>query len=388
MKMQFYFTKLLVPVFLISANSLWADETPAVEQPGHFNASSVQGYAGAASAVAGAAQSSSGAGQVLGVTGGLIQAYGTYVIASANSDPDPASKTAQIATGNKLLLIGTLASIGGTVAGSNGKDLNSLSKEITDNPSYGGADGTGGGNCSGGIYDYADGCTGPPGGNQDAEDPLAGDGNNNGLGNSNGGGTNTTGGGGLNIKIPDVFGGNSNLPLSDKMKIKEQLDDLNKLGITYDEENGGFNTPSGFISNDTLNDPNTLNNIIAGLPPGEFRNNIKQAQEDLNAAKANVSAMAFNNPSGFGGYGGKKSAGKGGGTAGGDYKFDLGGSSLYKSLLDRYKNKNKQPASKTVEGKAVLLSDGKTAVGVMGDNIFEMMHRRYFTLGRLNELDP
>ena len=23
---------------------------------------------------------------------------------------------------------------------------------------------------------------------------------------------------------------------------KEQLDDLNKLGITYDEENGGFNT--------------------------------------------------------------------------------------------------------------------------------------------------
>ena len=162
MKMQFYFTKLLVPVFLISANSLWADETPAVEQPGHFNASSVQGYAGAASAVAGAAQSSSGAGQVLGVTGAhssLRDVCDCFSKLGSRSR----IKTAQIATGNKLLLIGTLASIGGTVAGSNGKDLNSLSKEITDNPSYGGADGTGGGNCSGGIYDYADGCTGPPG---------------------------------------------------------------------------------------------------------------------------------------------------------------------------------------------------------------------------------
>ena len=127
-----------------------------------LNASSVQGYAGAASAVAGAAQSSSGAGQVLGSNRGAHSSLRDVWLLQQTPDPDPASKTAQIATGNKLLLIGTLASIGGTVAGSNGKDLNSLSKEITDNPSYGGADGTGGGNCSGGIYDYADGCTGPP----------------------------------------------------------------------------------------------------------------------------------------------------------------------------------------------------------------------------------
>lgn len=334
-----------------------------------FNQQTVQGYATAAQQVAAASQSSSSTGQVLGYTGGVLTATGTAMVAETFG-------TAQY--GYYLILAGTLSSIAGGVASDQGSDLGKLHNGITDTPDYQNPYTTNPGNCSGGIYDYADGCI--PTGSTTTNIP--------GLGNpeweknpheNNNHTTTTTA---TDIKIPSIFNG-TNLSIQQKTKIKDQFDKLKDQGITYNEDKKGFDTPSGFIPNSSLNDPNKLKNAISQIPDGPLKDKVLDAKAQMEGIAANVASVSFNNPGGGGSNSsGKKSA------DGSKLTFDMGGSSLYQSLMDKYnkKNQSRLPAA-TSEGKTVLLG-GSIPVGVVGDNIFDMVHRRYFKLGVLNELDP
>lgn len=141
--------------------------------------------------------------------------------------------------------------------------------------------------------------------------------------------------------------------------LKDQVD---KSGYKIDIPNQKIVSPEG--KETTFADVNSMVTQGTGLSAEEFasvKDGLSKAQEKL-AADFNVASTGFDSGGGAGGGTGSK------------YKFD---SMDMDSSLDSYLKKlqqNRKPAA--VAGMKKLIN-GNEAIGVAGDNIFDMVHRRY-----------
>lgn len=161
------------------------------------------------------------------------------------------------------------------------------------------------------------------------------------------------------MKIP---GGPYNTVGELQTAMKGLAGQIKDTGYTIDMENQKLVGPDGTeTSFASVNDMATNG---TGLSESEFsavRQALSEAEKNNNSSTYSVAAMDLDN--------------SGGGAGGGaNFKFDsLSGESSFSDYLKKLRA-NRQPAG--VAGMKKITSGGD-AIGVAGDNIFEMIHRSY-----------
>lgn len=149
---------------------------------------------------------------------------------------------------------------------------------------------------------------------------------------------------------------------------KKMLDQLSGLGYTIDPKTGVVTTPNGTLSASDFSSPASM--AAAGFSPAQI-GAAQKALEEINSkyskdSAAKVTPVAVG--SGSGGY---------------DYNANSKNS---KDPFSKYFKSLREPASTKavgVAGKTVLLSG--EPIGAKGDNIFDMIHRRYQAKERMHE---
>lgn len=151
---------------------------------------------------------------------------------------------------------------------------------------------------------------------------------------------------------PSVVGG---------MGGKELADKLSGFGVKYDTKSGKFTMPNGksFSTSDVMN-PNAMAN--AGVSPSEYKSAMDMAKAAEKKAADSVEKMgALTAANGF------DSGGSGGGSASSKLPPSLDEAGIPGAPMKR------EPTS--VAG--MVKNYNGEMIGVSGDNIFEMMARRY-----------
>lgn len=203
--------------------------------------------------------------------------------------------------------------------------------------------------------------TPPPSNNQDRNDPFRRNG--------------ATGGGGSTAGNP--FGANGGgLTEGDKARIGELLrqeNELKKAGFKIDHENGTITTPDGKTFNTaSFSSPGAM--AAAGFKQNQINDAMKGYAEAMKAGEKEYRRILAQEEAGGGALdsdggmaGGAGSAA--GGAAGGD-KFDMGA----------YLRKMNGADGAAGEGRGVAglqKKIGNESIGVAGDNIFQMVSRKY-----------
>ena len=142
---------------------------------------------------------------------------------------------------------------------------------------------------------------------------------------------------------------------------KNLLDAAKTMGVTFNPEDGTITTPKGTI-------PMSAAGSAAGLASAGFDMQGAQAAEN---ALERMKAQAKNSPRvksmGFANYGG----GGGGGSYNAAEMKDP-----FADLFKQMNNKNKKKVDRAVAG--MSKPHHGELIGVAGDNIFQMINRRYF----------
>lgn len=201
----------------------------------------------------------------------------------------------------------------------------------------------------------------PNANNQDRNDPLRRNG-------STGGGGSTAG---------NTFGGNGGgLTEGDKARIGELLkqeNELKKAGFKIDHENGTITTPDGKTFNTaSFSSPGAM--AAAGFKQDQINDAMKGYAEAMKAGEKEYRRILAQEEAGGGALdsdgGMAGGAGSAAGEAAGGDKFDMGA----------YLRKMNGADGAAGEGRGVAglqKKIGNESIGVAGDNIFQMVSRKY-----------